>query len=83
MAYASASSAAFRVAKLDSMIASSILSLADVPDDLSLSETQREFIDLFLSGTKRVDIPQIRTMLSELTYPLYFLDFETYSPAVP
>lgn len=69
--------------KLDSMIASSILSLETVPADLSLSDTQREFIDLYVRGTKRVDIPGIKTMLSGLTYPLYFLDFETDSPAVP
>jgi hypothetical protein len=69
--------------KLDSLIASSILSLEDVLDDFPLSPTQREFIDLYLNDSKHIDISAIKTKLSRLTYPLYFLDFETDSPAVP
>ncbi|QNL98222.1 DUF2779 domain-containing protein [Treponema sp. Marseille-Q4132] len=31
----------------------------------------------------QIDKPQIKKFLSTLSYPLYFLDFETFNPAVP
>ena len=36
-----------------------------------------------LSGSTHIDIDEIRNFTSELSYPLYFLDFETIGPAVP
>jgi len=36
-----------------------------------------------LSRSTHIDIDEIRNFTSELSYPLYFLDFETISPAVP
>ena len=36
-----------------------------------------------LEGTTHIDTEQIRNFVKELSYPLYFLDFETINPAVP
>ncbi|MDB2464005.1 DUF2779 domain-containing protein [Flavobacteriaceae bacterium] len=36
-----------------------------------------------INGTSHIDIEEIRNFTSGLHYPLYFLDFETISPAVP
>jgi len=36
-----------------------------------------------LSRSTHIDIDEIRNFTSELSYPLYFLDFETIGPAVP
>ncbi|MBR4308357.1 MAG: DUF2779 domain-containing protein [Oscillospiraceae bacterium] len=31
----------------------------------------------------RVDVPNIKDFLKQLSYPLYFLDFESFQPAIP
>ena len=36
-----------------------------------------------VDGTTHIDKDQIRNFTNELSYPLYFLDFETMGPAVP
>lgn len=36
-----------------------------------------------MNGTTYVDVDEIRNFTSGLSYPLYFLDFKTISPAVP
>jgi len=35
------------------------------------------------SGTAHVDEPQVRRFLDGLTYPVFFLDFETFGTAIP
>ena len=52
--------------------------------DMSLTKTQRMQVDSYLGGVdKVVDNKGIRDFLGKLTYPLYFLDFETIQPTVP
>ncbi len=48
------------------------------------NETQKRQIDFALHdrGTY-IDKPRIRSFLNGLSYPLYFLDFETVMPAIP
>ena len=36
-----------------------------------------------VNGTTHIDVEEIRNFTNGLTYPLYFLDFETIGPAVP
>lgn len=48
-----------------------------------LSETQRIQVETYLNDTELVTPQEIRTFLQKLTYPLYFLDFETMQMAVP
>lgn len=40
-------------------------------------------VDCTLNDTDYVDKPAIKLFLDKLTYPLYFLDFETMQPAIP
>lgn len=40
-------------------------------------------IDSYLNGETIIDIANIRGFLSQLQYPLYFLDYETINPAIP
>lgn len=70
-------------ATLDNLASASILALQDIPENLSLSESQRRFISLYLQGKKEIHTEAIKAQLSSLTYPLYFLDFETDAPAQP
>ena len=48
-----------------------------------LSEIQRLQVETELNHTQLVSADDIRAFLPRLTFPLYFLDFETMMPAVP
>ena len=69
--------------KLNSLIDNEIFHVHDVPDDMKLSETQRNQVNAHKSGNTKINTKAIEEMLSELEFPLYFLDYETVSTAVP
>lgn len=60
-----------------------ILEITDVPDDFELSESQINQIQVAKTGEKIVDKEAIIRTINSLEYPLYFLDYETYSSAIP
>jgi hypothetical protein len=60
-----------------------VLDVMDVPKGFELSEKQRFQVDVAQSGEVYVDKEGIRDMFEELVYPLYFLDYETFNPAIP
>ena len=57
--------------------------LEDIPDDYKLNANQRMQIDTHKSNKVVIDKAALKKFLSEITYPLYFMDFETFMPAVP
>ena len=60
-----------------------VLAAADVPGEFSLSERQQCYVDCVKSGQLQIDVQTIAGQLSQLVYPLYFLDYETYPFAIP
>lgn len=60
-----------------------IVELSEVPEDYPLSERQRLQVEVAQDGSARIDRAAIRNFLDSLAYPLYFLDFEAFQPAVP
>ena len=72
-----------RANKIGDLRSMNVLGLDDVPNDFSLSENQRIVVDSFQDGEPKVDAQTIRQFLSELIFPLYFFDYETFSSAVP
>jgi hypothetical protein len=60
-----------------------VRSFKDIPDDFPLNPNQRMQVDAELSGKKFIDSAGIGEFLDTLSYPLYFLDFETFQSAVP
>jgi hypothetical protein len=60
-----------------------ILNLDDIPADYPLNKSNKIQLDVFKSGESLVDKGAIKNFLSDLEYPLYFMDFETFQPAVP
>ena len=63
-----------------------ILSIRDLPDDFrqtELTDNQRDYINMILNNQPEIDDEAIRSLLSGLEYPIYFLDFESYNPAIP
>ncbi|NQU18088.1 MAG: DUF2779 domain-containing protein [Candidatus Saganbacteria bacterium] len=60
-----------------------ILKLADIPSDFDLNDHHLIQVKAHGSGKAHIDKEGIGEFLSELKYPLYFLDFETIAPAIP
>jgi len=60
-----------------------IIKLEDVPDDYSVNKNNGIQLDVYKSGKAKIDKEAIKSFLDDLNYPLYFMDFETFQPAVP
>ena len=60
-----------------------VINIEDIPKDFFLSANQRIQVDNQISKSKVVDKESIKQFLDSLSYPLYYLDFETFMPAVP
>lgn len=69
--------------KRTELVSEGIFSLANIPDEFPLTEYQRRFVDAAVSGKPQVNSRAIRSFLSELTWPLHFLDYETFASALP
>lgn len=62
---------------------SGVINLKDVPESFPLNAAQKMQVHCFCTGETRIDKKGIREFLNSLIYPLYFLDFETFGPAIP
>ena len=60
-----------------------IVEIRDIPEGYALSSSQQVQVDGEKEGTEIVSKAEIRAFLENLQYPLRFLDFETFNPAVP
>lgn len=60
-----------------------IVRIADVPEGYTLEKPARMHVNSFTSKQPVVNKEGLKTFLAGLAYPLYFLDFETFMPAVP
>ncbi|MDQ3191475.1 MAG: DUF2779 domain-containing protein [Bacteroidota bacterium] len=60
-----------------------ITTIEEIPSDFQLKKLQQIQKDYFNKITPFIDKEGIRNFLSSLKYPLYFMDFETFMPAVP
>lgn len=71
-----------RSTKLRELQERGIIRLQDLPADTKLSELQERVKEVVLSGKEYVS-PNLKDILSDVEYPLYFLDFETFMPTIP
>ena len=69
--------------RLYELLDQGILKIADIPIEDWLSDKQLIQIESHRTGEAHVDREEIRDFLAGLKYPLYFLDFETLSAAIP
>ncbi len=60
-----------------------VLAIKDIPDDFPLSDRQTQHVTAVKRGNPLIDAAAIKSELQQLVYPLYFLDYETFNPAVP
>lgn len=71
------------VKKVRTLIEKGIESVYDVPKDFPLSEMQRFQVDVAQGREVVVNKEKIQVDLKGITYPLYFIDYESYNPAIP
>ncbi len=62
--------------------------IKNVPSDnqlgkYKLTENQRRQVNVAQKGSPFIDISGIKSFLEKLKYPLYFLDYESFNPAIP
>lgn len=69
--------------KLIEMVDMSIFSLHEIPENIKLSDSQQNQVDVHLSGKVIEKVDEINKELQRLIFPLYFLDYETYPAAIP
>ncbi len=60
-----------------------ITDIADIPPSFNLNNKQQKHVQAVKSGGAIIDRQSVHASLSTLQYPLYFLDYETFNPAVP
>lgn len=65
------------------LIANGIYDLLAVPDDFALTANQTGVMQAAKAAAPIVNLGGIRAFLEGLSFPLYFLDYETYASAVP
>jgi hypothetical protein len=60
-----------------------IQKLADIPDDVALTDVQAIQRSTLLTGQPHIDRPALAAFLGQLEYPVSYLDFETIGTAIP
>jgi len=60
-----------------------ILETTDVPEEYPLNTNQFLQIHADKTGETIINKPAIKDFINTLQFPLYFLDFETFNPAIP
>ncbi len=62
---------------------SGVLELHQLPEGYSLTTSQELQVKAHLENYIHIEQDNMRDWLSQLKYPLFFMDFETFMPAVP
>jgi len=60
-----------------------IVELKDIPKDFKLNDKQLIEVNSYLNNTEHIDKDAIKDFLTNISYPLYFLDFETFQLTIP
>lgn len=69
--------------KLAELVDDDIFNTTHIPDDFPLTANQAVQVAVDKSGQPSIAIEKVRSELSGLEYPLYFLDYESVNPAIP
>lgn len=75
--------ASIKAEQVGSLKDAGVRSLADIPDDFALTNRQERQVTAVKTNSRAIDVPAIRSFLETVRYPLYFLDYETFSDVVP
>ena len=73
----------FNEEKLNKLLDMGVLNLEDVPEDMITAARAHRHYTAVKTNKVYIEKDSIKNELSQLIYPLYFLDYETFSPAIP
>lgn len=69
--------------KLEALLEQGIIEVEKIPDDFKLGKLKAVDVEAYKNNQKVVEVDSLKRWVDELTYPLYFLDYETIGPAIP
>jgi len=69
--------------KLTSLLTLGIVSINDIPAEFKLTDIESRLVQVARTGEPHINIDEIRKEILAQEYPLHFLDYEGYYPAVP
>jgi len=69
--------------QIETLLDMGIMKLADIPEGFIKKENYLRHLEAVRSGKQKIDKEKITEELGKLKYPLYFLDYETYSQVIP
>ena len=70
-------------AKLKELVDNNIFHLDKIPSHIKLSDIQQSQVDTYVLNKVLIDKAKIIEEFGALTFPLYFLDYETFPAAIP
>jgi hypothetical protein len=65
------------------LIEKGILGAKEIPPEYPLAPQEMKQVEMYRKGAPEIETEKIEAELRRLSFPLYFLDFETDNPAVP
>lgn len=69
--------------KAQDLYSQGIIEIKDIPDGYKLTDNQKRVVDCIKEDAPIFDRNALSEILSEITWPCYYLDFETAKTAVP
>lgn len=57
--------------------------IKDIPDDFKLTVRQQYQVEATKRNERIINQTEVKNFLADLTFPLYFLDYETFSGVIP
>lgn len=69
--------------KLNKLLDDEILQIKDIPDGIITSVRGLRHYNVVKQNKVHIELENIKEELSQLQYPLYFIDYETNSPTIP
>ncbi|RLB98879.1 MAG: DUF2779 domain-containing protein, partial [Deltaproteobacteria bacterium] len=73
----------FKGPQLQEMLESDILDVANIPEGVNISGRKSIDVDAHRKQSVYVDRIRVKDFLDTLTYPIFYLDYETIFPAIP
>jgi len=69
--------------KKTELLSQGVLAIYDVPKSFALNSKQRLIVDVAQSNQELINREAIQKEFQHFTFPIYFLDYETYLSAIP
>lgn len=69
--------------KLSTLVERKIFDIADIPEDFDLSDIQRKQVQAHQTQNILADLQAVKNHIGQIVFPIYFLDYETFPPAIP